>query len=101
MASCTPTKARFDERVQDISLGACNSIDETSILLAYTPVVLQNPDEPDKKPSLQSYQLDLNQTGPMVSRALKNLSPHFLAMMSFLCTLFLGSRCSNQNQERS
>ena len=28
---------------------------------------VQNPDEPDKKPTLQSYQLDLNQTGPMVS----------------------------------
>jgi hypothetical protein len=27
---------------------------------------LQNPDEPAKKPTLQSYLIDLNQTGPMV-----------------------------------
>ena len=37
----------------------------SSYLLKYVHV--QNPDEPDKKPTLQSYQLDLNQTGPMVS----------------------------------
>jgi hypothetical protein len=29
-------------------------------------IVLQNPDEPAKKPTLQSYTIDLNQTGPMV-----------------------------------
>lgn len=29
-----------------------------------------NPDEPDKKPTLQSYTIDLNQTGPMVLDAL-------------------------------
>ena len=28
---------------------------------------VQNPDEPAKKPTLQSYTIDLNQTGPMVS----------------------------------
>ena len=28
---------------------------------------LQNPDEPEKKPTLQSYTIDLNQCGPMVS----------------------------------
>ena len=27
---------------------------------------IQNPDEPDKQPTLQSYTIDLNQTGPMV-----------------------------------
>jgi succinate dehydrogenase (ubiquinone) iron-sulfur subunit len=40
----------------------------TSLVLSRTWLWLQNPDEPDKKPSLQTYQLDLNQTGPMVSR---------------------------------
>jgi hypothetical protein len=30
-------------------------------------LVSQNPDEPAKKPTLQSYTIDLNQTGPMVS----------------------------------
>jgi hypothetical protein len=30
-------------------------------------LILQNPDEPAKKPTLQSYTIDLNQTGPMVS----------------------------------
>jgi hypothetical protein len=29
-------------------------------------LVSQNPDEPAKKPTLQSYTIDLNQTGPMV-----------------------------------
>lgn len=31
----------------------------------HTHVPHQNPDEPDKKPTLQSYTIDLNQTGPM------------------------------------
>jgi succinate dehydrogenase (ubiquinone) iron-sulfur subunit len=31
--------------------------------------VLQNPDEPATKPTLQSYKIDLNQTGPMVRKA--------------------------------
>ena len=50
MESFTPTKACSDERVQDISLGACNSIDDL-----FLPIYLkhvQNPDEPDKKPRL-------------------------------------------------
>ena len=41
------------------------------------PVVLKefkiyrwNPDEPEKKPTLQSYKIDLNQTGPMILDAL-------------------------------
>ena len=66
MASCTPTKAYFDERVQDISLGALQ-FHENLLLLPICLEHVQNPDEPDKKPTLQSYQLDLNQTGPMVS----------------------------------
>ena len=33
---------------------------------------MQNPDEPAKKPTLQSYNIDLNQTGPMVSVYLHN-----------------------------
>ena len=31
----------------------------------HTHVLHQNPDEPEKKPTLQSYTIDLNQTGPM------------------------------------
>ena len=41
------------------------------------PVILKefkiyrwNPDEPEKKPTLQSYKIDLNQTGPMILDAL-------------------------------
>ena len=29
--------------------------------------LVQNPDEPEKKPTLQTYTVDLNQCGPMVS----------------------------------
>jgi len=29
-------------------------------------IYTQNPDQPEKKPELQSYKIDLNQTGPMV-----------------------------------
>ncbi len=32
-----------------------------------TDVFAQNPDEPSKKPTLQTYTIDLNQCGPMVS----------------------------------
>lgn len=34
--------------------------------IEYSPDVLQNPDEPAQKPTLQSYTIDLNQSGPMV-----------------------------------
>lgn len=36
----------------------------TTYLLTFTHTH-QNPDEPEKKPTLQSYTIDLNQTGPM------------------------------------
>ena len=65
MASCTTTKACSDERVQDISLGWVAIPLLETCLFVYN--LSQNPDEPDKQPSLQSYELDLNQTGPMVS----------------------------------
>lgn len=36
---------------------------------------MQNPDEPAKKPTLQSYTIDLNQTGPMVSCSSRRITP--------------------------
>jgi len=36
-------------------------------LLVETYTRAQNPDEPAKKPTLQTYKIDLNQCGPMVS----------------------------------
>ena len=38
-------------------------------------MLVQNPDEPAKKPELQSYTIDLNQTGPMVSRRFMPFRP--------------------------
>ena len=54
-------------------------------------MLVQNPDEPDNKPSLQSYQLDLNQTGPMVSW------PEAFLSYTAVTNLYIGSRCSHKN----
>uniref|UniRef100_C0STD8 Succinate dehydrogenase [ubiquinone] iron-sulfur subunit, mitochondrial n=1 Tax=Pholiota microspora TaxID=1538424 RepID=C0STD8_PHOMI len=40
------------------------------VLLKEFKIYRWNPDEPDKKPELQSYKIDLNQTGPMMLDAL-------------------------------
>lgn len=40
------------------------------VLLKEFKIYRWNPDEPEKKPTLQSYKIDLNQTGPMILDAL-------------------------------
>ncbi|KAF9531492.1 succinate dehydrogenase iron-sulfur subunit [Crepidotus variabilis] len=43
---------------------------EKPVLMKEFKIYRWNPDEPDKKPELQSYNIDLNQTGPMILDAL-------------------------------
>ncbi|KAF9552431.1 succinate dehydrogenase iron-sulfur subunit [Agrocybe pediades] len=43
---------------------------EKPVLMKEFKIYRWNPDEPEKKPELQSYKIDLNQTGPMVLDAL-------------------------------
>ncbi|PPR04631.1 hypothetical protein CVT26_015010 [Gymnopilus dilepis] len=43
---------------------------EKPVLMKEFKIYRWNPDEPEKKPQLQSYKIDLNQTGPMVLDAL-------------------------------
>ena len=63
-ASRTPRETCFEQRIQDLPLGVLISlVFRTTIWLTYS---VQNPDEPAKEPTLQSYTIDLNQTGPMV-----------------------------------
>ena len=107
MAGCASTKACIDERVQDISLGSFDKPHELFFRFLYHPTLntcLQNPDKPDKKPSLQTYQLDLNQTGPMVCLGSLPLS-ETLASLQIIQSLFIcfiiGPRCSYQDKERS
>ncbi|GLB42976.1 hypothetical protein LshimejAT787_1204250 [Lyophyllum shimeji] len=43
------------------------------VLMKEFKIYRWNPDEPEKKPTLQSYHIDLNQTGPMVLDALNKI----------------------------
>lgn len=43
--------------------------------------VLQNPDEPAKQPTLQTYTIDLNQCGPMVCFTHHPLSPPLMLII--------------------
>ena len=62
--SRTSRETCFEQRIQDLPLGVLISlVFRTTIWLTCS---VQNPDEPAKKPTLQSYTIDLNQTGPMV-----------------------------------
>lgn len=70
--------------VQDLSLGQ-SCIASAQCCTAYIgSCPTQNPDEPDTKPKLQSYVIDLNQTGPMVSLTAGHFTPRsFLKMVRF------------------
>lgn len=62
---------------QSLRRGFASSVARAQAVPQQKPVVMKefkiyrwNPDEPSKKPTLQSYKIDLNQTGPMVLDAL-------------------------------
>lgn len=65
-SSNTSPKTCTREGVQDLPLGPCFSSFAFDSSFTHA-VIAQNPDEPSKKPTLQSYKIDLNQCGPMVS----------------------------------
>ncbi|THG95612.1 hypothetical protein EW145_g7925 [Phellinidium pouzarii] len=72
LAGGTHAEARAEQGVQDIPLGASarRLCSEYAAANGAALVSAQNPDEPSKKPTLQSYTVDLNQCGPMVLDAL-------------------------------
>jgi hypothetical protein len=74
-----PRQLRFRPSLQRLSpstrnsrsiAGYCHPFSpspSTCVHSPFTVFLLKNPDEPQKKPELQSYTLDLNECGPMVS----------------------------------
>jgi hypothetical protein len=61
-------------------------------------VFAQNPEEPEKKPVLQSYTIDLNKTGPMVRSALSRFRA--LSYIHAFHNIVTGTRRAHQDQER-
>ncbi|KAG5644429.1 succinate dehydrogenase complex, subunit B [Asterophora parasitica] len=65
------TAARLSQRALSTTAARAQAVPtEKPVLLKEFKIYRWNPDEPEKKPSLQSYTIDLNQTGPMILDAL-------------------------------